>query len=61
MIADGALLPIGGDVVTGADGHPMKFFYNLMVYIERNKKPGDIITLNILRNNTPLNIVVNYP
>ncbi|MGD0803451.1 MAG: trypsin-like peptidase domain-containing protein [Candidatus Bathyarchaeia archaeon] len=57
-IVDGAPLSIGGDVITGADGHPLKFFYNLMVYIERNKKPGDTITLNILRNNTPSNIVV---
>ncbi len=54
---DGAPLTIGGDVITGADGHALKTFYSLMVYIERNKKPGDAITLNILRN-TPSNVLV---
>jgi S1-C subfamily serine protease len=58
VTVDGAPLTIGGDVITGVDGHPMKFFYNLMVYIERNKKPGEIITLNVLRNNASMNIVV---
>jgi len=56
-MVDGAPLTIGGDVITGADGHPLKFFYNLMVYIERNKKPGDTITLNIIRNNAPTTVV----
>ncbi len=58
MIVDGAPLIVGGDVIIGADGRLMKSFYNLMVYIERNKRPGDIITLNILRNNNPLNVEV---
>ncbi len=58
VTVDGAPLSIGGDVITGADGHPLKTFYNLMVYIERNKKPGDTITFNILRSNTPTNIAV---
>ena len=58
VVVDGAPLPVGGDVITGADGHAMKFFYSLMVYIERNKKPGDVMTLSILRNNAPMTIVV---
>ena len=58
VTVDGAPLSIGGDVITGADGHPLKTFYNLMVYIERNKKPGDTVTFNILRNNNPTNIAV---
>ncbi len=58
VTVDGAPLTIGGDVITGVDGHPVKFFYNLMVYIERNKRPGDTITLSILRNNAPMNVVV---
>jgi S1-C subfamily serine protease len=58
VTVDGAPLTIGGDVITGVDGHAVKFFYNLMVYIEHNKKPGDTITVSILRNNTPMSIVV---
>jgi S1-C subfamily serine protease len=54
----GSPLTIGGDVIIGADGHLLKTFYNLMVYIERNKKPGDVITFNILRNNASMNISV---
>ena len=45
-------------MIIGADDHLLKTFYSLMVYIERNKKPGDVIIFNILRNNVSMNISV---
>lgn len=55
---DGAPINIGGDVITAADGIAMKSFYDLIVYLQRNKRPGDTVTLSILRNNTPMSIGV---
>ena len=55
---DSVSTKIGGDVITSADGRAMKNFYDLILYIQRNKKPGSILTLNVLRDNTPRNIVV---
>lgn len=55
---DGAPLSVGGDVITSADGHPLKFFYDLMVYIERNKKPGDQLILGIIRNGSSMTVTV---
>ena len=49
---------IGGDVIIGADGNKLKTFYDLLVYIQRNKKPGDTVTLNVIRNNIGMNITV---
>ncbi len=55
---DGASISIGGDVITSADGIAMKNFYDLIVYLQRNKRPGSTVTLSILRNNTPMSVVV---
>ncbi|MFA5868408.1 MAG: trypsin-like peptidase domain-containing protein [Candidatus Bathyarchaeia archaeon] len=55
---DGASIRIGGDVITSADGIAMKNFYDLIVYLQRNKRPGDTVTLSILRNNAPMSIGV---
>lgn len=58
VIVDGVSINIGGDVITAADGVAMKNFYDLIVYIQRNKRPGDILTLSVLRNNTPMSVPV---
>jgi S1-C subfamily serine protease len=55
---DGVRLTIGGDVIKGADSKLMKNFYDLIVYIQRNKIPGSNITLNIIRNNKNMDITV---
>jgi len=47
---------IGGDVVIGVDGFTVKDFYDLVVYIERLRKPGDTIKLTILRGDSELEI-----
>jgi S1-C subfamily serine protease len=55
---DGVSTKLGGDVITSADGTQMKTFYDLIVYIQRNKVPGAKITLGIIRDSSPRNIVV---
>lgn len=39
-----------GDVIVGVDGQLVKNFIDFMVYIERNKRPGDWINLTIIRS-----------
>ncbi len=46
---DGTLMTIGGDVIIGADGKTMNSFYDLIFYVSRYKKPGDILTLTVIR------------
>ncbi|MCX6648108.1 MAG: trypsin-like peptidase domain-containing protein [Candidatus Bathyarchaeota archaeon] len=58
ITVDGESVQVGGDVILGADGTQMKSFYDLIVYIQRNKKPGDTVTLNILRNGSNMNVAV---
>jgi S1-C subfamily serine protease len=55
---DGVSTKLGGDVITSADGTLMKTFYDLIVYIQRNKMPGAKITLGILRDGSQKEIVV---
>lgn len=40
----------GGDIITAVDGIPVKVYGDLISYIFKNKSPGDMITLTILRN-----------
>jgi S1-C subfamily serine protease len=55
---DGAPIKIGGDVVVSADGTPMKSFYDLIVYLQLNKRPDSKLTLGIIRNGAPMDVVV---
>jgi S1-C subfamily serine protease len=55
---DGVSTKMGGDVIISADGTRMKTFYDLIVYIQRNKIPGAKITLGIMRDGSPKDIVV---
>ena len=56
-VVDGSYLPIGGDVVTATDGQTMTGIYDLILYMQRNKRPGDAISLTIIRGGTTM--VVN--
>ncbi len=55
---NGASIKIGGDVIVSADGIQMKSFYDLIVYLQRSKRPYSTLSLGILRNGTPMDIVV---
>lgn len=47
---DGALISVGGDIIIGADGRAMNSFYDLIYYVESNKRPGDVVRLTIIRS-----------
>lgn len=50
VTVDGIDRQIGGDVITSVDGHPVKVFDDLLGYVFTHTKPGDMVTLNIIRN-----------
>jgi len=47
---DGTPVTIGGDVIIGADGKTTNSFYDLIFYVSRYKKPGDVLTLTVIRD-----------
>jgi S1-C subfamily serine protease len=49
-IVDGLEVPVGGDVITEIDGNPVIIMDDLAVYMERNTKPRDSVTLGIIRD-----------
>jgi S1-C subfamily serine protease len=55
---DGASIKIGGDVIVSADSIQMKSFYDLIVYLQRNKRPDSSLSLGILRNGASMDVVV---
>lgn len=50
-------IPIGGDIIVSYDGHPAESTDRFMNYVE-SKRPGDTLTLNVMRDGKPLMIVV---
>lgn len=51
VVIDGGELKIGGDVIMGIDGLNVRTLNDLVVYTERNKHPGDTVSLTIIRDN----------
>ena len=47
---DGFTVEVGGDVITAIDGHPVKTFDDLLVYLSLHTSPGQEVTLTILRD-----------
>jgi S1-C subfamily serine protease len=58
MIIDGQRLNIGGDVITGVDNVNVTKLEDLLVYVEYARKPHDLVTLKIDRNNESMSVVV---
>lgn len=48
----------GGDLIIAADGRPVMVFSDLVGYLMTNKRPGDRITLTILRDNEEKEVIV---
>ncbi|HID87847.1 MAG TPA: PDZ domain-containing protein [Anaerolineae bacterium] len=46
----GRPVPIGGDVITAIDGRPVKSMDDLITYLVKEKRPGERVTLTILRD-----------
>jgi len=55
---DGQTIPIGGDVITGIDDVATIRMTDLVVYMERNTSPGDVVDFEIIRNGEVRNIEV---
>jgi S1-C subfamily serine protease len=51
VIIDGIRTTVGGDIIIGVDETTINSFYDLVFYIERYKRPGDAITMTIIREN----------
>ena len=53
---DGFVVSIGGDVIIGIGDMSVRSFYDMVVILERNYRPGDIITLKVIRDNDVIEI-----
>lgn len=53
---DEVTVTVGGDVIIGMDDTPMKDFNDLMVYIERNLRPGNPLNLRVLRDGVEMDV-----
>jgi len=53
-VVDGSYVPIGGDVVTAVDGQRIKSLYDLILYMQRTKRPGDLVSLTIIRGGSTM-------
>ncbi len=49
-IVDGSRVPVGGDVILSVDGEPMSSFEDLASYLALHTRPGQTVTLAVLRN-----------
>lgn len=54
----GEEIGIGGDVITAIDGQPVHQFDDLLVYLIREKRPGDEVRLSILRDDQRMHLDV---
>ncbi len=55
-VVEGFRVKIGGDVIIGVDGQTVRNFYDLVVYLERYRRPGDTITLTLIRDKTVMEL-----
>jgi len=55
---DGTRTRIGGDVITAIDGTALRTFYDLMYYMERNNRPGDVVKFTIIRGGNTIQVDV---
>ena len=53
---DGYAINIGGDVIIGIEGMPVRSFYDLVVILERGYRPGDVVALKVIRDNSVIDI-----
>jgi len=52
----GRTLTIGGDVIIGVDGVTVRKLTDMIVYIERTKRPGETVTFKIIRKGELVNV-----
>ncbi|MCL4507220.1 MAG: trypsin-like peptidase domain-containing protein [Chloroflexi bacterium] len=47
---EGAPVPLGGDIIIAFNGKPVKDYTDLITQLTESSKPGDTVTLTIIRN-----------
>jgi S1-C subfamily serine protease len=50
ITVNGVVVSVGGDIIIGADGKSMNSFYDLIYYVESNKRPGEAVRFTIIRD-----------
>jgi S1-C subfamily serine protease len=58
QIVDGVYTPVGGDVITKVNSQAMKGLYDLILFMQRNKRPGDTVALTIIRGGNEMTLTV---
>ncbi|HIC88227.1 MAG TPA: PDZ domain-containing protein, partial [Anaerolineae bacterium] len=58
LTVEGIEYPIGGDIITAIDGHPVDDMDDLIIYLIENTRPGDQVTLTILRDGKEMKVKV---
>lgn len=56
VVVDGRQVEVGGDVLVAVDGQPLRSFDDLLIYIALKVRPGDEISLTVLRDGKTLEI-----
>jgi len=56
VIIDGQEILVGGDVIVEVDDQPVRKLNDLVVYMERNKRPGEDVNLTIIRNGNQISV-----
>jgi len=55
---EGVNVMIGGDIIIGIDGQPVRIIDDLLSYLIENTRPGDTVKLTIIRQGSVINIDV---
>lgn len=50
--------PVGGDIITGIDGQAVSRFEDLVSYLFNNTRPGQVVTLTVLRGGQEIQVKV---
>ncbi|MFN7210775.1 MAG: S1C family serine protease [Aggregatilineales bacterium] len=58
LSVDGEPVPVGGDIIVAIDGMKIRVFEDLLGYLFTRTKPGDEVTLTILRNGETIQVTV---
>ncbi len=54
----GRVVLVGGDIITAVDGQPAYTRDELTLYLESNKRPGDTVTLTVMRDGSEFTVDV---
>ena len=58
LSVDGRPTDVGGDVVIAIEGQPVESFDDMLVYVALKTRPGDTITLTIVRDGAEEEITI---